>query len=366
LGKLTTSVVKPADNELEVSIFGPGVGESVVLHLGGGRWMVIDSCLNPKTKQPAALEYLRSLGVVVERDVVAVIVTHWHDDHTRGASEVLKACTAAEFWCSAALSKREFFELVASAGQLSLRADDGSGIDEMNRVFDVLKKRPSPSRGRVVSPTYAGANSIVYRRPATDDVPACAVEALSPSSVSQTRGLLSFAPKLREPKRSIPNPGPNELSVALHVQFGSTAALLGADLEVGSSDDVGWRAVVVNPRIPAGKATIVKVPHHGSAGADHPPIWTTMIDNDPSVGVTAFNSSSLPRPSDLVRLRGRTVRVFHASPKAPAVVRFDRTTERTLEGVKIRERYGELGHIRFRAIDGGEVACSLFGAARAV
>jgi hypothetical protein len=363
---MTTSVQKPADDELEVSIFGPGVGECVVVHLGGGRWMVVDSCLNPTTKEPVALEYLRLLGVVVERDVAAVVVTHWHDDHTRGASEVLDACTEAEFWCSAALSKREFFELVASAGQLSLRTSGGSGVDEMARVFDVLRARRSGRRGRVVSPEYAAVNRVVYRSAARVGVPACSVEALSPSSASQTRGFLSFAPRLRAPKRSIPNPGPNELSVALHVQFGSTAALLGADLEVGSSDDVGWRAVVRNPRLPPVKANIVKVPHHGSVGADHEPVWAMMIEKEPSVGVTPFHSSGLPGAPDVARLRSRTAQVFHASPKVPRVVRLDRATERTLEGVKIRERGGDLGHIRFRAIDGGEVECSLFGAARAV
>ena len=358
---------QPAHDELEVSIFGPGVGECVVIHLGGGRWIVIDSCLDPATKRPVALEYLRSLGVAVDRDVVAVVVTHWHDDHTRGASEVLGACTEAEFFCSAALNRREFFELVASAGQLALRASGGSGVDEMARVFDVLRERHAGrGKGRAVSPEYASANRVIYRRAAADGLAACTLEALSPSSASQTRGLLSFAPVVRAPKRALPNPGPNELSVALHLKFGSIAALLGADLEIGSSDDVGWRAVVANSRLPPGKAVIVKVPHHGSRGADHQPVWTTMVGTAPHVGVTPFHSSRLPQPQDLARLRGRTPHVFHASPKAPRVVRLDRATERTLEGVKIRERGGDLGHIRFRAVDGGDVACQLFGAAQAV
>ena len=162
--------------------------------------------------------------------------------------------------------------------------------------------------------------------------------------MSQTRAFVGFAPVVRAPKRAIPNPGPNELlSVVLHVQLGSSVALLGADLETGSSDEVGWRAVMSNRYRPAAAAAVVKVAHHGSAGADHPPAWTSLVGREPHVGVTPFHSSRLPRPGDLARLAARTPHVFHASPKATRVVRLDPTSERALEGIKIRDRIGSLG-----------------------
>ena len=38
--------VKPQANELEITLIGAGceAGESVVVHLANGKWMVIDSC----------------------------------------------------------------------------------------------------------------------------------------------------------------------------------------------------------------------------------------------------------------------------------------------------------------------------------
>lgn len=45
---MTAVATPPVADELEVSVFGPGVGESVVVHLGHGDWMVVDSCLNPR------------------------------------------------------------------------------------------------------------------------------------------------------------------------------------------------------------------------------------------------------------------------------------------------------------------------------
>ncbi len=353
---------RPADDELEVSIFGPGVGECVVVHLGHQRWMVVDSCVNPNSGRPAALKYFDAIGVRVGESVATVVVTHWHDDHTAGVSEVLKAATTARFFCSAALGKREFMTLVASASELNLLADGGSGIDEMRRVLDVLDTRGSRSQGRIASPVYVTANTVLYRAPA-GETPSF-VEALSPSGASQTRGFVSLAPARNAPKRRLPNPGPNELSVVLHVQLGTVSALLGADLEVGSSDAVGWRAVVTDPRNPPGeRASIVKIPHHGSSGADHPPMWSALVAPNPHTGVTPFHSSGLPRADDIERLRARSPNVVHTSPRQPKLAKLDRAALRTLEGVTIRERRSSLGHVRFRARAYGTVACECFGAA---
>jgi len=38
----------PEADVVEVSIFGPGKGESVLIHLGNGKWIMIDSCIDPQ------------------------------------------------------------------------------------------------------------------------------------------------------------------------------------------------------------------------------------------------------------------------------------------------------------------------------
>ena len=75
------------DNHIgEISIFGPGIGECIVLHIGQGRWFVIDSCLCPKTKQPIALQYFKDIGVDASTQVVGILISHWHSDHIQGAT----------------------------------------------------------------------------------------------------------------------------------------------------------------------------------------------------------------------------------------------------------------------------------------
>ena len=52
----------PDDDCLEVSLFGPGYGECVVVHLGFGDWVVVDSCIEPDSRDPIALAYFSAIG----------------------------------------------------------------------------------------------------------------------------------------------------------------------------------------------------------------------------------------------------------------------------------------------------------------
>src|SRR4051794_37763128 len=93
----------PGPDELEVSLFGPGVGECVVVHMGAGEWFVVDSCIDSATGSPAALDYLAAMNIDVSRMVKLVVVTHWHDDHMRGASTLVRRAETAQFVCSSVL-----------------------------------------------------------------------------------------------------------------------------------------------------------------------------------------------------------------------------------------------------------------------
>jgi len=44
--------VAPAADEIEVTLFGPGYGEAIAVHLGEGAWLLVDSCIDPESKAP--------------------------------------------------------------------------------------------------------------------------------------------------------------------------------------------------------------------------------------------------------------------------------------------------------------------------
>lgn len=42
---------KPDDNQVQIIEFGPGVGDSILIHIDDGYWVVVDSC-KIKTNTP--------------------------------------------------------------------------------------------------------------------------------------------------------------------------------------------------------------------------------------------------------------------------------------------------------------------------
>lgn len=124
----------PKASELELSLFGPGVGECLVIHLGSGEWMIVDSCLGEQRDKPIALEYLELLGVDVSSQVKVVLVTHWHDDHIRGVSDIVREASLARFACSAAVNSEAFFSLIGADRVIKL-VGHTSGITEFAEVL---------------------------------------------------------------------------------------------------------------------------------------------------------------------------------------------------------------------------------------
>ena len=110
----------PAPDELEISCFGPGFGECIVVHVGEGKWVVVDSCVESgeRDKRPVAERYLRALNVRLESDVILIVATHWHSDHICGLGRLVDLCSGAEFSCANALLQNEFMEYRGGPGQL--------------------------------------------------------------------------------------------------------------------------------------------------------------------------------------------------------------------------------------------------------
>ena len=96
----------PAADEIEVTLFGPGYGEAIAVHLGDGSWLLVDSCIDPDSKTPASETYLDQIGVNASH-VRAIVASHWHDDHVRGISRLAARYPAADFVLSGVFNKAE-------------------------------------------------------------------------------------------------------------------------------------------------------------------------------------------------------------------------------------------------------------------
>lgn len=349
----------PETSELEISVFGPGTGECILVHIGDGDWIVVDSCIDRKTQRSVALDYLESLKVDVASRVKLVVATHWHDDHIRGLAEVLLAAKDAKFVNSAAYDFQQLLNVVFLSNRV---APQSSATTEYDRIAELLdhRKRTGPRRETGVPvPALATMQLLALSQP--ERSVAAEIFALSPSHATyylakeELGAALSTVQAGRRPAAQ----GPNQLSIVLWLKVGVLDVLLGADLEYVSKPMRGWLAITRSSERPTGRAGFFKVPHHGSQNADCIECWTKLLSPEPIAVLTPYAPSKLPTFTDIERLCSRSSAVYLTSdPASYGLPRRENAVEKTIRGTVISRRAlaGQMGHVRLRcdALNAGQ------------
>jgi hypothetical protein len=306
--------IPPRIDQPEISLFGPGYGESVVVHLGNNEWMIVDSCIDRSISIPTPIAYLREIGVDTARDVKLIVATHWHDDHVRGLSEVVRECPSALFACSSALTKKEFLRLTRLSDARPMMSS--FGVQEFAKIIEELETRKLNRQPGFAGPdVWTIADRLIWRGNNTSAL-TCEVYALSPSDPEVTLSLhhlaALFPDSIPDKVRIAPPEVPNRTAVVLWVRFPWTSILLGADLENTPEHRTGWSAIVDSTTRPSGRASVFKVPHHGSAGANNERIWSEMLDETPiAVLCPHVNGRNVvPKPTDMQRICGKTKKAY--------------------------------------------------------
>ena len=346
--------VPPAVDEIEITVFGPGYGESIVVHVGSGRWLVVDSCKQISTNRTVALHYFDRIGVDPSEQVDLVLISHWHDDHIRGASEIVMKCEKAEICVSGALTEKEFLRYL-SVYCTNRMSPFGTGVDEFNSILSEIrhKKRKAHQGGE-------DKRIMHYRGSEFPHGARCEVWTLSPSdfqvSQSQVR-FMNLIPEMGKTSRMAIPGGENNHSVAVWICIGDMNIILGADLEVTADERAGWHAVVESKNRPDGEVGFFKVPHHGSKNGHHEKLWTEILEKDVNAVVTPWNKGSgLPTDTDLNRLRKNTPNLHVTStPLFLIDSRHGQTTDSMLQNLAIRPKQhpNDVGAVTARAKVGG-------------
>jgi len=340
---------KPLRDEVEVSVFGPGVGECIVCHLGQSRWLIVDSFLNFESKKPIAIEYLEGLNVDISKDVALVVASHWHDDHIRGLAQVVEASEQAKFACSAALRSSDFLAMLETGTNIKL-VKATSGTDELKTIFDVLQRTKS-CRKMTGPDVWAQDYMMLFEN---DNVQ---VRSLAPSAHTVTSSIASFAkmiPETGESHKRFQLVKPNHTSVVLQLRIGGISVLLGGDLEVGSNDNCGWRGVLASDHHQNKKSSILKAAHHGSSNGDFPEIWSDLLCANPIVAITPYGKGIKPLPSadDISRIRQQTENAYltcYPPAKRPEKRRhkMERTINDVLSNRSVSRKTAGMIRIRF-------------------
>lgn len=347
---------RPAADEIEVSIFGPGRGEAIAIHLGNGTWITIDSCKQRQTGHNALLGYFQEIGVDVAKDVHRVIATHAHDDHIAGISDLFIEAKSSRFVLSAAATSDEFYADVAADATIEkqlrqkIRGEYRAVRNEARARYESDKKAPNPVM-------EANESRILYSEVDSDGTRTVLVQALSPSDTARERARLLLAQgSAKEGQRRRLSAGdPNEFAVAVWVEVGNVSILLGGDLLTGP-DGCGWKAVL-NSHSFTHRASIFKVPHHGSETSHLDGVWSELLTKDAIAIMAPYRAgrTPIPKPSDISRIAGLAGSVYitapPALPKQTDSVRKKAATFSTIGARNVRnvrDPDGRIGHVRAR------------------
>lgn len=340
---------------------GPGHGESVVIHLGNGQWLVVDSCIDTydDAHHVAPLHYLRSIGVDVSKAVKLVVVSHWDDDHVRGIADVVDACPAARFCCATSLTARDFLRFVAAVSTGAVPTDGGN-VSQIRRVLRILA-----SRGKPITAAAPG------RQLLGDPIVRC----WSPSDHEGTLFLQYVAqshPQAQQVMRRATPGSPNLTSVVLTIDWAQTSILLGADMETHTDARRGWRAIANEAAtIGFSRGDVVKVPHHGSHTGHDEIMWSALLNPNPISVIAPYGQGAIekrpPKSSDVRRINRLSSSTYLTArhTAVPTRRKLEVGVARSLrEGmIRLSSHRHAMGIVRLRKSPGSQWQRELLGAA---
>lgn len=106
------------------------------------------------------------------------------------------------------------------------------------------------------------------------------------------------------------------------ITVADTHILLGADLKAYARAARGWKAILDEVGVWHGsRASIFKIPHHGSMGSHEPRVWREMLEPDPEAILTPFvqGSTVLPTEDGVAAVKRYTSNAYISSPPRPSL-----------------------------------------------
>ena len=314
----------PLDDEIEITVLGinESVGESIVVHIGSGEWVIIDCC---KTRDGINLPlyYLSEIGADLSK-VLRVACTHLHSDHIVGLSEVLDRCKNSRFAYSMVGDHNSLKYVIAQYKKDANLPNEGT-FGEFMKCIDIVKKQ----RRKVVpigldQPIFADPNRKIL--------------GISPSiNMNEMYQWKLLRYNLNDP---IPSNllKTNFCSVASILLIGKVHAILGADLESNRryNEDIeackencnrkskrGWCNVFQSSQYFLHyKYDYIKISHHSSSTGYCPLLWEQFMSHQSIGSSTIFvqGKNALPSQEMINKYADKCSELYYTS-KIPTSIR---------------------------------------------
>ncbi len=346
----TEKVNKPPEyNEYEISVFGKGYGESIVLSCGNKNFIIVDSFLNPDTGRPIALDYLDSMNITYDR-IKQVVITHWHDDHIKGISRIIQEVgQGIGVVLNPIIEKKVFLDYILKA----INEDGNNGVSEFRKVWEYIENNPS----------YVKLSSVDKRIFSDEENNTAELYGLAPQDSEILDYINTYIKKYIADSATAPYyRSDNALSLVLLLKKNKDGALLGGDLENSKDNTQGWDAIVNNYSHTSTHPSIYKVPHHGSVTGFNEKIWTEILGEDPVSVMTFFNrGEKLPRDEEVLRITKLSKKVYILGG-AQKDKELKRKVEKSARRIKFESTKSVVGMFRYRkCMDDEEESIECFG-----
>lgn len=297
---------------MRIHVFGPGVGESIVLQYPrvstkGYYWGVID-CHSERV-----VRFLQDEQNVQELEFVCW--THPHADHHNGMPPLLQAYKDRihRFWRFGGYNApmlMTFYDRFTK--NTTAKNEQRTTYLKIKEIFDfALEQKERKEHGvdsyKILADIHSGLIGIKYNNKCSFKI-----SSLGPSS----RLTEEYTSHLDKWMYQLDLDGGgfsldwkafdrecNNISAALFIEFGRTRLLFGADAEKELWGDIADSEERKNLSLSL-SSHFVKVSHHGSEGAYHRDSWREIAQKgSPSAVVTPFNCCRLPSNKGLTLLK---------------------------------------------------------------
>jgi hypothetical protein len=249
--------------KLNLFLAGPGRGEGVAIALPAPAhgWIFVDGCKLDSGEFPLHEIWRRYR---LEGDPTeGIVLTHPHDDHYDGMLELIDL--SAPRWLACVATHHA--DGGAFARELTAKRDDPQLVE--GTPLDLALRRVKSLLSRIQNAWNSGESPRVLLR-AGGRLPLDRADVEIDVASPDPAGAKAFFAGADLPERI--RSRANELSAVLHIRYGATRLVLGADLpesDHGAGPNTGWTKVLAAyPGLPGSQ--LLKVPHHGSDGAQHP------------------------------------------------------------------------------------------------
>lgn len=262
----------------EVVIFGKGYGESILIHLSGHKYILIDSFINNDTGNPIAVDYLNSVGLSAN-DIIGIICTHWDNDHCLGLTDLVDKHISGK--ADIYVPGIDDFDTIKYI--LSLASGDANSTREVASII---------SSDNDISPIFESCNLFPDKMPIVDEHKS-SFFALSPSRKQFGKFVSMLSNNATE--NLLKSFSSNTLSAVIVANIGKEKMLFGADME--NIKKYGWDDYLSNvykDNIEGCK--VFKIPHHGSSNA-YSKKTVDLLDK-PIAVITRYNRGVHPLPDD--------------------------------------------------------------------